>query len=73
MRKLMFLFGILALLAGCGSGVKDTQADTGHHGTRVSNGYGTGTIYLVVLEDGTKCAALIGEYKGAISCNWTQR
>lgn len=70
---LLLLFFGLYLLCGCSSGVEHTQTDTGHHGTTVSNGYGHGTIFLVVLEDGTKCAALVGEYKGAIDCKWDQQ
>lgn len=36
----------------------------------VSDSFGSGDVQLVTLSDGTKCAVLIGMYKGAISCNW---
>ncbi len=34
-----------------------------------SNGY-EANIKIYTLEDGTKCAYLIGFSKGGISCNW---
>jgi hypothetical protein len=39
-------------------------------GRDVSGADGKGEVKLVVLEDGTKCAVLIGYNKGAITCNW---
>lgn len=36
----------------------------------VSDGNGAATVQLITLTDGTKCAAMVGYYKGAISCNW---
>lgn len=55
------------LLAGCGSkpdGVKS------HY---VSDGNCSGEVKLIVLQDGTKCAVLIGYYKAALHCNWKQQ
>ena len=39
-------------------------------GKDVSGADGRGEVKLVVLDDGTKCAVLIGYAKGAITCNW---
>lgn len=36
----------------------------------VSDGNGSGDVALVHLKDGTRCAVLIGAYKGSIHCDW---
>lgn len=60
MKKLILLLAIV--ISGCGA-TPDSEA-------YVSNGWGAADIKLVSLSDGTRCAVLVGTYKGAISCNW---
>lgn len=36
----------------------------------VTNGQGEAGITEFKLSDGTRCVALIGSYKGAITCDW---
>lgn len=38
--------------------------------TDVSGSSGSGEVKIVYLEDGTKCAILIGYQKASMSCNW---
>lgn len=59
--KIIFAILLLAL-AGCGS--NDPNAK------RVSDSGGAADVKLIELEDGTKCAVLIGYQKGALSCDW---
>ena len=33
-------------------------------------GVGNNAIYQIILEDGTVCVVLLGDYRGDISCNW---
>ena len=54
------------ILTGCGAGVDPVEDG----GIRISDGWGDARIYPVILGDGTHCAALIGGYKGALSCDW---
>lgn len=60
--KIIFAILLLAL-AGCGR-TPDPSVK------RVSDGLGGADVKLVALEDGTKCAVLIGDRKGALSCDW---
>lgn len=50
---------ILVLLGGC-------KIDSD-----VSDGLGSASIKEYSLSDGTKCAVLIGVYKGGITCDWS--
>lgn len=60
----LYLISLVSLLSvACVNKQGDTQAS-------VSDGYGSGDVVLVHLKDGTRCAALIGYYKGAIHCDW---
>jgi len=61
MKMLIVVLAISAALAGCSKG--DTQAS-------VSDGWGEADVKLVTLKDGTRCATLIGAYKGGIHCDW---
>lgn len=64
--KTALRFGVSALIVLLGvacSKQGDTQAT-------ISDGNGVGDVVLVHLKDGTRCAALIGTYKGAIHCDW---
>lgn len=36
----------------------------------VGNGEGSADVKIIKLDDGTRCAVLIGAYKAAISCDW---
>lgn len=56
------LCGILVVLSVAACDRTTTQT--------VSNGGGAAGIQLVTLEDGTRCAAMVGYQKGGISCNW---
>jgi hypothetical protein len=42
-------------------------------GLDITDGNGSARIAMVRLEDGTKCAVLIGSNKAAISCNWINK
>ena len=59
--KMLIAALAIASMAGCSKG--DTQAS-------VSDGWGEADVKLVTLKDGTRCAALIGAYKGGIHCDW---
>ncbi len=36
----------------------------------VSGAFGQAEVTLIHLEDGTRCAVLVGTNKGALSCDW---
>lgn len=55
---------LTAVLAGC------AKTEATKDGNLISNGAGEATVTDHTLSDGTKCAVLIGYYKGAISCGW---
>ena len=62
------LLGVL-IFALVHDGEAETKlTDTG--GIVVSNVEGSAGITEFTLKDGTRCAALIGYYKGALSCDW---
>lgn len=61
MKIVIFALVIAGALAGCSKG--DTQAS-------ISDGWGDADVKLVTLKDGTRCAVLIGLYKGGIHCDW---
>ncbi len=61
MKMTIILLAITGLLAGCSK--CETQ-------TTISDGWGEADVKLVILKDGTRCAALIGAYKGGIHCDW---
>ena len=57
------------LVAGCTGGPAEVAQEP--NGTvSVKNNEGFGSVTLVKLEDGTKCAVLIGYNKGGIHCDW---
>lgn len=60
---LIFLLGGLSclLISGCSPSLGATD---------VSGSLGGAEVKIVTLDDGTKCAVLIGYQKGAISCDW---
>ena len=59
----------LLALAGCSDPVPQQRPVFG--GVVVGDAYnGIGTVQTIQLEDGTRCAVLIGYRKGAISCDW---
>lgn len=65
MRKLtVVLFAML--LTACGA---EYEKESGH----IAGGGGGGNVQLVTLKDGTRCAVLIGYYKGGITCDWRQQ
>jgi|TARA_B110000211_G_C13974985_1_gene506708 uncharacterized lipoprotein NlpE involved in copper resistance len=41
-------------------------------GAQVDGGFmkGSAEVNMITLEDGTKCAVLIGHRRGALDCNW---
>ena len=57
---------VALFLVGCGAQSPEQTTK----GIVVSNGEGTAIVQEVTLFDGTKCATLVGYYKGAISCGW---
>lgn len=60
-KLVMMLVISAAIVAACSKG--DTQAT-------ISDGWGDADIKLVTLKDGTRYAALVGVYKGGITCDW---
>ncbi len=52
----------VAVLSGCAGGGAEEAV--------VSDGWGSADVRLVKLSDGTRCAVLIGSYKGGITCDW---
>ena len=63
--RLVVLIAALLIIAGC------AEQDRKHTETLSTNtaGYG-GTIKLVKLDNGTRCAILINGYAGGLSCDW---
>ncbi len=51
---------VVLILAGCGNSP----------GQDVTDGMGSGRVTMVRLDDGTRCAVLVGYSKGAIDCDW---
>lgn len=64
MLKIIFL---AALLAACSSSTSEAQTATS--GQEVCSG-GCAVVKLIALEDGTRCAAMVGVQKAALSCDW---
>ena len=62
-------FGLSVWLYGCGGHSEEQKPDGS---LRVTNGGFGDHVKIVVLEDGTRCAVLIGLKKGGISCDWSQ-
>lgn len=60
------VLAVLVLLAGCAQKPEPTQEG----GVRISDGGGAATAYSIQMPDGTRCVALVGYYKGAITCDW---
>jgi hypothetical protein len=57
------------LLFGCDVGKTEQQRqDDGS--TYLKGASASGSVQLVELSDGTKCAVLIGSSKGGIDCEW---
>ena len=61
-KSLIGLSLLTAVLAGCSKGENT-----------VSDGWGEADVKSVTLKDGTRCAVLIGAYKGGITCDWDAR
>jgi hypothetical protein len=51
-------------LTGCGVGAPPP--------TEVGGGFmkGSADVSIITLQDGTRCAVLIGNRRGALDCNW---
>jgi hypothetical protein len=64
--KLLFIFLAFSLSA-C------SPIGAAKHGQEIGDGNGQATVALTYLEDGTRCAVLIGYSKGAISCDWQKK
>jgi phosphopantothenate synthetase len=60
--KRLILIATIAAMTGC----------TSPGATDVSGSAGNGEVKVIALEDGTRCAVLIGSGKGAISCDWSR-
>jgi len=69
-KKILVAMMLVALaplfLIGCEQGTK------GAHRRQVDGGFmkGSAEVNMITLEDGTKCAVLIGHRRGALDCNW---
>jgi len=55
------------MLAGCGD---KPPATTEKGNVLISGANGAAILTSVVMPDGTRCVALVGHYKGALSCEW---
>lgn len=53
-----------SLLVGCAARDNDPSRQS------VAGAGGSGEVKEVFLSDGTRCAVVIGYYKGAITCDW---
>ena len=62
MKKIFAVVFVMIAIVGC-TKQGNTQAT-------VSDGNGQGDVALVILNDGTKCAVIVGYSKGGIDCNW---
>lgn len=58
---------ISLFLAGCSQELFPVKTSTG---IKLSGSEGEALVQEITLNDGTKCATLIGYTKGAITCNW---
>jgi hypothetical protein len=58
------------LVAGCYSNGPSKAKVENNGSVSIESMGGSGTVDLVTMRDGTKCAVLIGYYKGAIHCDW---
>lgn len=67
----MKAFVVFAALTLCACSEK-APTPTAAGGVAVTDGNGGATVFLLKLPDGTRCAALIGVNKGALTCDWTR-
>jgi hypothetical protein len=66
----MAVSGILIVMFG-GVFLLSTSIPKPNAGETVYGSDGTSAhVSLVKLEDGTRCAVVVGMYKGGISCDW---
>ncbi len=64
MMKRLLLVATIAALSGC------TMTSPGAQD--VSGSAGGAEVKVITLDDGTRCAVLVGYQKGAISCDWNR-
>jgi major membrane immunogen (membrane-anchored lipoprotein) len=71
MNKVVAIIAIVScvLVTACGPSHVQTQ-NASDGSIYINNRDGAGSITEVRLEDGTRCAVLIGYNKGGISCDW---
>ena len=62
--------GWLLMIALVGVLISSCAKSEGEKQAFVYDGFGSGEVHLITLEDGTRCAVLIGFSKGAIDCSW---
>ena len=67
--RLTVLLTALLCVTACGEGGAKT-AVTDDGSIIVSNGSWQAGVTELKLADGTRCAALVGTHKGAITCDW---
>ena len=63
---LSFLIALLCL-QGCGRAEVSKNNDGS---TTITRGIGGAEVVELTLSDGTKCAALVGNSRGSLTCNW---
>lgn len=72
MKKIYICIAFAILLSGCK--IDMAKVEVPENGTLVTSNAIVGSVdslvELVTLQDGTRCAVLIGANKGAIDCNW---
>lgn len=69
--EIMIIIAIIAMFVALVVPYILTERKNEEEGIRVTESlHVDGTIKEVYLEDGTRCAVLIGDRKGGISCDW---
>jgi hypothetical protein len=64
------------LLLGCGpreSAQQQVPVQRNYTAEDIKFGDSLSRVQLVRLENGIECAVVVGQYKGAIDCNWERR
>jgi len=65
------LIAVLLLGSVAVTGCADKNSVSGQNSVTVRSDSYIGYVSEIYLEDGTRCAVMMGYYKGGLSCDWS--